>query len=193
MALQLHHRIIVIRFQRQIAALGNCSMRCSTFCIHAVVGIALEEPSFLQESGYTMTDGMYKLPEFLNIWGDNPLETQFSMSIFHIHTVEKEDVKVQIEIKGRTESLNQSDRPGLYRRSGKARGKRRECSKKTFSATDTYLDQMCGIIKNRQQVEVTKAADLARGWVPRKTGTLLGATPGTETGRQGLSKEYLFA
>ena len=94
MSLQLHHGIVVIRFQRQIA----------------VLGIALEESSFLQESDYTMTDGMYKLSKFLNIWGDNPLETQFSMSIFHIHTVEKEDVKVQIEIKGRTESLNQSDR-----------------------------------------------------------------------------------
>jgi hypothetical protein len=30
-------------------------MRCSTSCIHAVVGIALEEPSFLKESGYTVT------------------------------------------------------------------------------------------------------------------------------------------
>jgi hypothetical protein len=40
MPLQLHHRVVVIRLQRQVAALS----------------IALEESSFLQESGYTVTD-----------------------------------------------------------------------------------------------------------------------------------------
>jgi hypothetical protein len=50
MLLQLHHGIVVIRFQRQIA----------------VLGIALEEPSFLQKSGYTMTDGMHKRFELLD-------------------------------------------------------------------------------------------------------------------------------
>jgi hypothetical protein len=35
MPLKPHHRVVVIRFQRQVA----------------VLGIALEEPSFLEESG----------------------------------------------------------------------------------------------------------------------------------------------
>jgi hypothetical protein len=94
MPLQLHHGIIVIGFQRQVAVLGNCPMRCFTSCIHVVVGITLEEPSFLQESSSTMTDGMHKLPKFLDIWGINSVETQFSMPIFHIHAVEKKYVEV---------------------------------------------------------------------------------------------------
>ena len=36
MALQLHHRVVIIRFQRQVT----------------VLSITLEEPSFLQESRY---------------------------------------------------------------------------------------------------------------------------------------------
>ena len=42
MALQLHHGIVIIRFQRQIAALG----------------IALEESSFLQKTSDTVTDSL---------------------------------------------------------------------------------------------------------------------------------------
>ena len=45
---QLHHGIIVILLQRQVA----------------VLGITLEEPSFLQESSYTLTDGMHQRFEF---------------------------------------------------------------------------------------------------------------------------------
>ena len=52
MSLQLSHGIIVIRFQRQVAALG----------------IPLEEPSLLQESRYTITDGMHKRFEFIVTW-----------------------------------------------------------------------------------------------------------------------------
>jgi hypothetical protein len=81
MALQLHHRVVVIRFQRQIAALG----------------IALEEPSFLQESRYTMTDGMHQSFEFINVWRFYPVKTQFSMSILNIDPIQEEHVKVQIE------------------------------------------------------------------------------------------------
>ena len=53
MPLQLCHSIIVIRFQRQIAALG----------------IALEESSFLQESGYTMADSVHQCFDFIRASG----------------------------------------------------------------------------------------------------------------------------
>jgi hypothetical protein len=99
MTLQLHHRVVVIRFQRQIA----------------VLRITFEDPSFLQESGHTVTDGMYKLPNFLNIWGINSLETQISMPIFHVHAGEKKHVAMNIHVKGRTETLDQGDRAGLCR------------------------------------------------------------------------------
>ena len=44
MTLQLHHGIVVIGFQRQIA----------------VLGITFEEPSFLKKSSNTVTDSMHK-------------------------------------------------------------------------------------------------------------------------------------
>ena len=59
MALQLRHRVVIIRFQRQIAALG----------------IALEEPSFLQESGHTVSvlvvpkASELKASVVISIWG----------------------------------------------------------------------------------------------------------------------------
>ena len=52
MALQLHHRVVVIGFQRQVA----------------VLGIALEESAFLKELGHTVTDGMYQRFEFIDAW-----------------------------------------------------------------------------------------------------------------------------
>jgi len=51
MPLQLSHGIVVIRFQRQIS----------------ILGIALEERSFLQESGYTVTDGMDQRFELIDV------------------------------------------------------------------------------------------------------------------------------
>jgi hypothetical protein len=59
MALQLHHRVVVIGFQRQVA----------------VLGITFEEPSFLQESRYTMTDGMHQRFEFIEAWRFYPVKT----------------------------------------------------------------------------------------------------------------------
>ena len=81
MPLQLSHGIIVIRFQRQVA----------------VLGITLEEPSFLEESRYSMTNGMHQRFEFIDIWRFYPVKTQVSTIIRHIHAVEDEHVKVQIE------------------------------------------------------------------------------------------------
>jgi len=51
MPLQLSHGIIVIRFQRQVA----------------VLGITLEKTSSLQESGYTVADGMNQRFEFIDV------------------------------------------------------------------------------------------------------------------------------
>ena len=61
MTLQLHHGIVVIRFQRQVAALG----------------ITLEEPSLLQESGYTVTDDMHQRFEFIDVGRFYPMKAQY--------------------------------------------------------------------------------------------------------------------
>jgi hypothetical protein len=66
MALDLHHRV-VIGFQRQIAALG----------------IALEEPSFLKKSRYTMTNGMHQRFEFIDVGRFYPAKAQASIVILH--------------------------------------------------------------------------------------------------------------
>ena len=79
MALELHHRVVVIRFQCQIAALG----------------IALEEPSLLEESRYTVTDRMHQRFEFIHTGCIDPLKAQAPIVILHIHAVEDEHVKVQ--------------------------------------------------------------------------------------------------
>ena len=63
MPLQLHHRVVVIRFQRQVA----------------VLGIALKEPSFIKESGYTVTDSMDQRAKSLNIWSINSVDTLVSI------------------------------------------------------------------------------------------------------------------
>jgi hypothetical protein len=73
MPLQLSHGIVVIRFQRQIS----------------ILGIALEERSFLQESGYTVTDGMDQRFELIDVGRFYPVKAQAPIVIFHIHAVEK--------------------------------------------------------------------------------------------------------
>ena len=78
MALQLHHRVVIIRFQRQVSALR----------------ITLEEPSFLQESRYSMTDSMHQRFEFIHAWRFYPVKSQAPIAILHIHAVEDEHVKV---------------------------------------------------------------------------------------------------
>ncbi len=83
MPLQLCHGIIVIRFQRQVAALG----------------IPLEEPSLLQESGYTVTDGMHQRFEFIEAWrfervsSDNDPLFQYHRWKANLRVLEIEEVK----------------------------------------------------------------------------------------------------
>ena len=83
MALELRHRVVVIRFQRQVT----------------VLCIALEKTSFLQESRYTMTNGVHQRFEFIHAWCIYPVKAQAPIVILHIHAVEDEHVKVQIKIK----------------------------------------------------------------------------------------------
>ncbi len=78
MPLQLSHCIIVIRFQRQVA----------------VLGITLEEPSFLEESRYSMTNGMHQRFEFIHAWRIYPVKAQAPMAILHIHAVKQEHVEM---------------------------------------------------------------------------------------------------
>ena len=50
MALQLHHRVVVvIRFQRKVAALGNCSMRLPRAPNFGALPPAYMDPPRLQD------------------------------------------------------------------------------------------------------------------------------------------------
>ena len=80
MALQLHHRVVDIQFHRQEAALR----------------IALEEPSFFQESRYTMTDGMHQGLEFIDVGRLYPVKTSAPIAIFHIHPVEDQHLEIYV-------------------------------------------------------------------------------------------------
>ena len=71
---QLIHRVVIHGIPGQISVLGNCSMRCSTSCIHAVVGILLQQPLALQKAGDAMCDRMRQWGQLLIRWRLHPAE-----------------------------------------------------------------------------------------------------------------------
>ena len=79
MALQLHHRVVVIRFQRQVA----------------VLGVAFQQPPSFQKPRNPVTYGMHECLDFLDVWRLYPVKTQFSMPVLNIDTVEKEHVRIR--------------------------------------------------------------------------------------------------
>ncbi len=58
---ELIHRLRVHALPDQIAVLGNCSLRCSTSCIHAVVGIAFQQALPFQEASDALCEPRKKL------------------------------------------------------------------------------------------------------------------------------------
>jgi hypothetical protein len=67
-----------------------------------------------------MTNGMHQRFEFIHAWRICPVKPQAPIVILHIHAVEDEHVKVQIEVQSRPKSLDQGNRAGLCRRSDKS-------------------------------------------------------------------------
>ncbi len=84
MSLELRDRVVVIRFQRQVAALS----------------IALEQPSFLQESGHTETDGMDHYFERIDVWRFYPMKTQAPIVVLPLHAIKDEHREMIVHVKG---------------------------------------------------------------------------------------------
>ena len=80
MALQLHHGVVVTRFERQIT----------------VLRIAFQQPPSLQKPRNPVADGMQECLEFLDVWRLYPLKTQLSIPVLNIDAIEKEHVKVYL-------------------------------------------------------------------------------------------------
>jgi len=91
--LEVGHRLIIHGIPCQVAVLGNCSLRCSTSCIHAVVGIALNQTLALQETAHTPGDGMGELCEFVTGRRLHPLKPhERPVPSLDVHAVQNEHV-----------------------------------------------------------------------------------------------------
>ena len=60
----LIHRVVVHRIRGQVTVLGNCSLRCSTSRIPAVIGIPFQQALAFQKPAGAPSEGVRQLHEF---------------------------------------------------------------------------------------------------------------------------------
>ena len=78
----------------------------------AVLRIPLQDPPPFQEAGHPPADGMEQVVELFDGRGWRATEAVVAGIVLYIHPVQKQHVEMDVQIQGRAEALDQSDRPG---------------------------------------------------------------------------------